>query len=614
MRRVQYWVIFTLLSIVIIAIILRLIKLYEFSIWGSDSGEHYYLLNQIIDSGKIQLDYNGWGLAYPYFPGMHLVSCGFAELSSFSTYQALIYIIPIIAALSVLLIFCIAFRTFRDHRIALFSAGFIAVVLPHVYSTSHPMPGSLGGFLLLACIFLLFKSYDNLKFIFLLVLTTIALIITHHLSTYFLIIALISIILFRELLQFPKDRLRTQLDFGYLSFLIIASFIYWMVYAVSFRDEILLRVIPVPIWFIILLAIIGLGLLYMVIYLRRKFKWQYIPKFITVKNLELRILLLVIGSVLILFISTITGVPGTDMKTDDQIIILFLPIILLFSFLAISPAISVFYKDGLSVFAWLIAICGSVIFSVLTHSQELLIYRHIPYAFESMSILAGLGMVKLFDIIINKKDTELIISEPNQELINPKIMKEKAINDRLKKRSKKYSTHPSDISPKKSSWRFRLGVTGCVIILLIICGIYSYPPLEVVSGFEEGTSNKELEACFWAKEHFEDGSTLASDHRMSSMMFGFARINSSWEYAPKTIHGESFLEMQDEVSRVNIPAGNKRIDYVLITDAIINGVTLVQWEPAKPMSENAIQKFQTKPFIKLYDNGDAQIYIIRGFD
>jgi hypothetical protein len=614
MRRVQYWVIFTLLSIVIIAIILRLIKLYEFSVWGSDSGEHYYLLNQIIDSGQIQLDYNGWGLAYPYFPGMHLVSSGFAELSSTSTYQALIYTIPIIASLSVLLIFCIAFRTFRDHRIALFSAGFLAVILPHVYTTSHPMPGSLGSFLLLACIFLLFKSYDNLKFIFLLVLTTIALIITHHLSTYFLIIALISIILFRELLQYPKDRLRTQLDFGYLSFLIIASLIYWMAYAIPFRDKILLRGIPLPIWLFILLAIIGLGILNLVIYMRRKFKWQYIPKFYNVKNLELRILLLIIGSILILFISTITGVPGTDMKTDSQIIIIFLPIIILFSFLAISPAVSIYYKDGISVFAWLIAICFSIIFSFITNSQELLIYRHIPYAFESMSILAGLGLVKLFDIIINKRDTEFIITEPNRELINPKIIKDQPINDRLKKKSKNYLIHPPDVSPKNLSRWPQLAVGGCVIILLVICGIYSYPPLEVVSGFEEGTTNEELEACLWAKEHVEDGSTLASDHRMSSMMFGFAKINSSWEYAPKTIHGESFVEMQDEVDGVNIPAGEKRIDYVLITDAIINGVTLVQWEPAEPMSEHAIQKFQTKPFIKLYDNGDAQLYNIRGID
>ena len=57
MRRIQNWVVFTLISIIIIAIILRLAKLYDFAFWGSDSGEHYFLLNQLISSGTIQLEY-----------------------------------------------------------------------------------------------------------------------------------------------------------------------------------------------------------------------------------------------------------------------------------------------------------------------------------------------------------------------------------------------------------------------------------------------------------------------------------------------------------------------------------------------------------------------------
>ncbi len=95
---------------------------------------------------------------------------------------------------------------------------------------------------------------------------------------------------------------------------------------------------------------------------------------------------------------------------------------------------------------------------------------------------------------------------------------------------------------------------------------------------------------------------------MSSMLFGFAGLNSTWEYAPTVLHGETFDEMSNELSSVRIPAGTKTIDYILITDNIKRGVTLKQWENAQPMSEPAVKKFDSSQFVKLYDNGDAQFY------
>ena len=68
--------------------------------------------------------------------------------------------------------------------------------------------------------------------------------------------------------------------------------------------------------------------------------------------------------------------------------------------------------------------------------------------------------------------------------------------------------------------------------------------------------------------------------------------------------------METEVKQVSIPAGDKRLDFVLITNKIQSGVTLKQWDPAEPMSDSAINKFDSEPFIKLYDNGDAKLYYI----
>jgi hypothetical protein len=136
----------------------------------------------------------------------------------------------------------------------------------------------------------------------------------------------------------------------------------------------------------------------------------------------------------------------------------------------------------------------------------------------------------------------------------------------------------------------------------------SYPTLEIVSGFEEGTTDKELEACLWVRESLPENATVVSDHRMSSMIFGFGELNSSWDYTPQTFHGESFDEMEEEAAGVGLPSGTKRIDYVMISKPMRKGVTLKQWEPAKPMSKNASEKFEKAPFIKLYDNGEVQLY------
>ncbi|WP_455392686.1 hypothetical protein [[Eubacterium] cellulosolvens] len=602
MRRFPHWVYPALISVTVVAIILRLIKLYEFSIWGSDSGEHYFLLDQLMCTGKIELDYSGWGLAYPYFQGMHILSSGFAKLADCSSFSGLIYIIPITAGLSVLLVFCIALRLFRDPRIGLVSAGFLAVVMPHVFSTSHPMPGSLGSFLLLACLFLLFKSYDNSKFIVLLCLTSISLIITHHMSTYFLILTLGFIILFRELFQHPQDgaRHRTRLDFGYLVFLVTVTLGYWLVYAGPFRDQILARGIPISPYLVIPAVYLGIAVLYIFVYIRRKYTWHLKTKTFSAKNLLLRSIILIISGIVIMIIIGFTGVPGTNMKIGAQSVLYFIPIIILMSFMAMAPAFAVYYRDGYTVLAWLGAIIVSIIFSISSSSQELLVYRHLPYAFEPTAILSGLGMVKLFDLIAHKTDSSILLADPNKELSNHTIPTQ----------TTSHQIKPYNISSKRISWAGRLAATGSVIFLLLICGIFSYPPLGVLSGFEEGTTEKEFEACIWSGESLEEDATVASDHRLSSMMFGFAGLNSSWEYAPRTLHGESFQEAKAEITGVSIPAGRKRLDYVLISEAIKNGVALEQWSTAEPMSDSAIQKFETEPFIKIYDNGEAQLYLI----
>ena len=269
-------------------------------------------------------------------------------------------------------------------------------------------------------------------------------------------------------------------------------------------------------------------------------------------------------------------------------------------------AICEHYKDGLVLFSWFGAICVSIIYSAITKSQELLTYRHLPYVFESISVLTSTGLVKFFDIVVHKKDTSYLLEEDNIELIAP-VKRPKQLKSSTLSLS---STSTHQVRPP---WRYRITAAGFVICLMVICATFSYPPQSVVGGFEEGTTDRELESCFWVRESMEDGITVATDHRMSSMMFGFANVNSSWEYAPKTLHAATFDEMRKEAIGVTVPAGWKRLDYVVISDSIKSGVALEQWVSAKPMAKSAVTKFETNPFLKLYDNGEVCIYRIGNY-
>ena len=92
------------------------------------------------------------------------------------------------------------------------------------------------------------------------------------------------------------------------------------------------------------------------------------------------------------------------------------------------------------------------------------------------------------------------------------------------------------------------------------------------------------------------------------MVFGFAGLNATWDGARKTLHASSYAECQDEIAGLNTPSGEKPIDYVLLDEDIKEGAALQQWENARPMSQEAQEKFGMWPFIKLYEAGGVEVY------
>lgn len=551
------WAIFALSSILLLAIALRLTPLFQFPVWGGDTGEYYYLTERLLEGNHISFEYEGWGFAYPYFPGMFVLigAVTFLDLELLGTLQCLI---PIIGSLNVLITFLITKRIFRDLRVALASAFFIAVAPFYVYVTAHSMPGTLGEFIALLCILFFFKISDNRKFIALLVPSSIALVFTHHLTTYFLFISVVTIIFAREFVRDVNSK-RLRIDMLYLASLFALMIVQWFIIAEPFRERIVAQAFELPAWAIVIIAVLCLLALSLIVRLRRRRDWNYTFKYPSFKRMSAMYTIwigVVFGSI------TVTALyqgPGTTVRIDESLIILYAPFFTLIAFAGVGIGFAEFHRQGFYIYAWLWAITISLILSIATDNKVLLPYRHLQYLIAPLAIFVGIGFVRFVD----------------------------------------YWSY-SGSSVKK-------GLAISLIALIIIFAPFStFPPKEVFGNFNEGLYEEDLDAVYWCKGL--GNKVILTDHRMSTPLYSFAHLTPTWDAGKKSLHAESFEEAKDEMGSIETQIGYRRVDYVLIDEDLKEGAYLSQWDPAEPLSDDAVNKFSQSPFVKVYDNGYVQVY------
>lgn len=554
------WVLLALFAVFFLAVFMRLLPLTQYAIWGSDSGEYYQITTQLTSDGHVSTDYNGWGFGYPYFPGMYYLTGAAHFLTGVDILWAMILMIPIVASFSVLMVYFIGKVLFKNDVAGILAGAFVAVAMPHVFTTSHPMPGSLGDVLLLSTILFLFFSFKSRKFIPLLILSALALTLTHHLSSYFLFIAVFGGLFISEMLK-SEDRKEAWVQWGFLIFFLTLLILYWMIVAPPFAEKVVSSAFDLPFWVVFSLGYVALFLAFILIKLRRRFKWSYRPEFPKAHRQLMMFLLLLLILFFVLGFLALVKIPGTNIHLNPDAALLFSPLVMLLTFTSIGAGYLRFYKNGMVIYGWIIAMVLSLVIAILTSNKVLLTYRHPQYIIPPLALAIGVGMVMMFNALGDDKR------------------------------------------------RFKKGLTAGLVVLLIgLTSQSAYPPKEVMGGFQEGTSQEDMQAVFWARESLNEGATVATDHRMSSMLFGFAGLNATWDEADKTLHSASYEECRDEIESIKIPSGEKTIDYILLDDDIKEGVALLQWENAEPMSLEAQRKFENWPFVKLYEANGVEVF------
>ncbi|MCD6503165.1 MAG: hypothetical protein J7K58_02900 [Euryarchaeota archaeon] len=536
----------------------------KYYIWGSDTGEYYWILKYLSENHCMPKEFYGWALVYHYMYGFFSTLSPLVQLG-IDCLDVIKYFTPALVALSSVLMYILVRHLTKDIISSCFATLVYSIALPRVFAVSHPMPGSIGDLLLITAYFLILLSYENEKIVpLLLFLSSLPMTITHHL-THSIFIASTGILTILHRLYGKDEKFRIDLMVFTASYF---SFVFYWLNVPEF-EQIIIDAVGLRKSEMITLSIIGYAAFIMIV-LAFPMKPLREPLRIPPRNIDI-LKVLAIYSItvsLVFFISVKFFVPGTNIKISKETILYVTPTLAI-GFLAYPGwLILKSRRKYLEVLSWLIAIAAFAFYGIITKSTVFISYRYAQYIWTPTSILIGVGV----NYSISTIAKYIKISKIKENIV--KVI---------------------------------LTVTATLIITTSLITT-AYPSQDVLGGFEEGSTLETFVGIMWISVNLPKNITIAADHRISDLIFGFCGINATWDAGSVILLSEDPNETVDLMKFFETPSGYKRIDYIAFDRNTIKGVAGVQWENARPMSEKALEKFNSKYFKRVYANGYFYVY------
>jgi hypothetical protein len=549
-----------------LAMLIRWWPLTQYNLWGSDVGEYAGLMETYLGTGgTLPTAYTGWSSAYADFKGMYIIAGTFAQISGLDSFYVLSVVIPAAAALSALFAFVITLRLSRSLFAATVAGGIVAVSMPEAFAGSHAMPGALGGMMLTGLLAAVVLSVRSRISPWLIVALALAIIPTHHLSSY-LGALMLSLGALLEARYSPRDAEQGRaVDAALIGggTLILGSSLFWAWGAPQFFGGIIMgtsstigRILP------------GLGLLGATVLVIAAWFFETRPRdlarfrgmFDDARTLR-RLAIAAAAPVVALGFLVAIGVPGTNTAITWQMALPFVP--LGWTLGAIAPGVGrlIPARGAVMVFGAAIAVVLSGVIATVFLPHILFPYRHMQYLVEVGAPIAAVAVAYAA------------------------------------------RTAGSLAFPAKRHMA-RATATVLIAALLGSCLFTTFPTKSELVGFQEGTVDSEVAALVWMTWDIP-GAYVATDHRLSSMTFGFAYQDASWEASTPILTGTDKAAVCNALATVKSPSGGTNVTIVLVSDDVVGGAALSQWDAATPLSAAAMAKFDTGPFVRAFDNGDA---------
>ena len=580
---------FLLAGLAVLLVALALEPNLAYAAFGSDTGEYYFLTERLVTTGALPhgAAYGGWGTAYPDFPGIFLLAGATSQSLAVGPFTALSVAIPSIAVLSVLPLFLLFRRLYPHDHVALLASAIASVAMPRIFSLAHPAPLALGDFLAVAALWMFVESRDDPRWYVLLGPTSAALIVTHHLSSYFFALGALGGVVFLELWRpglwsrrFPSRELL------FVSVFVTATFAFWFYGTSEFVAKVLLPGLGqnAGVGF---LSFEALGLLVVagsaaIVRWRRSLArsgrpWVRVPTDRSVLRD-----LLVIAAVVFLAAALllVVPIPGTSQVTKPVALLWFAPVLAIGALCAGSRRALTPSRLGPFALTWLgalglsaalmlgLAVVGSTSpsFAVAGDlASTLAPDRHVEYLFLPIGLLVAVGSARL----VARAGTA-------------------------------------------GGHRAAFAATVAVVLVVAANAAIAYPPQADFGGFQEGYTHGDAALWMWVGVALPPGTTVASDHRLSSVLFGFDGLRATWVTTPALFTGASWSSARAELNASGVPnpADAAPIEYVVLDGVMYGGVALDPAALAPPLSAAAVGWFGEAGFVPVYENGPEVVYLV----
>ncbi|MGA3021520.1 MAG: hypothetical protein ABSE66_01760 [Thermoplasmata archaeon] len=576
-----------LAGLALLLVFLALEPFLSYALFGSDTGEYYRLTVDLVSSGTLPhgAAYAGWGSAYPDFPGIFLLAGGGAGALGIDPFSALAILVPVIAVLSVLPLFLLFRRIYPHDTVALLAAATGSLVMPRLFSIAHPAPLALGDFLCVGALWMLVESRRDARWYVPLSLTGGALILTHHLSSYFLVVSALGGVFLLEMWRpglwsrrFPSREL------AFVAAFLTGTFAFWFYGTTTFTSKVLdFALGNRPYIGFALFEGLGVATVLVAALLirwrrtrpRSTQPWVSLPTDRSLVRDAAVLCVAIFGAICVILV---VPVPGTAQSTTPAAILWFSPVLALGIFCAGSRRVLSPSRTGPFALAWVGALGLSaglmIALSLLAPvfpgapalgvvSSTLSPYRHVEYLFLPIGLLIAVGLARLVT----------------------------RVRDRAGRRA------------------FLAACVGVVVLLATNAAIV-YPPQNDFGGFEEGLTHGDAALWMWVGIAAPPNWTVATDHRLSSMIFGVDGNPTTWFTTTALFTGSNWSEAAAELRSVGTPYTDRPIDLVAVDSVMYTGVALDPSKLALPLSGAAVGWFERLPFIPVYENGPDVVYVV----
>ncbi len=569
---------FWLILILAIAIFIRSIPAWTNAAWGGDFGIYYGLSKSFVETKELFNPYVGWGGSYQYFPVLYAVT-GIAHwVTGLDVITILPKIAPIFGGLSIFIFYFIVYHLVGDRKKALLASLFLSVLPFHVYQTSHAAPLTMGHFFMMLSLYLFLKFRQRTWFILPLFISTALLIMSHHLTTYFYILSIASIIFF-ENISVEHWTSSIKKDVTYVLATSILIFSYWIIIANPvYRDFMSggLRIGGFYIGSIFVIALFYLSFFAMfgLILFKRKMGFSYVKKLPTAKKSFFVFLVTTIGLFLLACFFIVEKIPWTNFSLTQLSVLYSIPLIFVCGFAAAGFGHIRFIQNGNFIRGWFFGIFISFIYALITNGL-LFPDRHLEYLMVPISIFAVYG-IQTICIIASEKISS---SKEKIQQIKPSVY---------------FFKKPGLL--KKSQFLY----VAVALVLIAAVGSSVYPSNRALNIQDESITNENVAVMTWLEQNVEkNGSLIASDHRLSRLAEA-SGFNTTVNEARNIWVAENFTDYSSEL--YGFGKNYSKISLVVIDDIMKKDVVWVGLWDIVYMTNESYEKFSHEPFELLYRN------------